>query len=202
MTTYRVKSFEAVLRAHAHPKTGIAASFQRGIIDGARRGKAHLVRQSRHIVDLGEFWNSWFDPSSKGSTITLRNDAPHAGIIERGARPHNVSEEGQLALLDWVLRNVHLGRNQGVKAVAATRQAKRIVAGTSTLKTAGKAYGRANDILAEALAVVAGIVRKYRREGQKGHFIVEKALPELKKLAMDEAERAVRKAMEVPEARA
>lgn len=50
-------------------------------------------------VDQAHFKNAW-----QGDANGVRNDAPHAGIIERGARPHGVSIEGQQAIAEWAQR--------------------------------------------------------------------------------------------------
>lgn len=79
-----------------------AKALRVGMRRGADRGVAHLVRQSRAVVYMGQFMNSWRREDYTADKITIRNDAPHAGVIERGARPHGVSVEGQEALLRWV----------------------------------------------------------------------------------------------------
>ena len=50
-------------------------------------------------VDQAHFKNAW---QVKADGVT--NDAPYAGVIERGARPHGVSPEGQEAILEWAAR--------------------------------------------------------------------------------------------------
>lgn len=87
----------------------ILAAIRRGIRNGARGGRAVLVRRSPK--DLGQLKNSWRDTASRPGTATMTtvaevfNDAPYAGIVELGARPHPVSREGQLAILEWVQRH-------------------------------------------------------------------------------------------------
>lgn len=63
------------------------------------------VLRSATPVDQGEMIRAWrVIPRADGSLL-IKNDAPHAGIIERGARPHPVSEEGRLAIRDWAERH-------------------------------------------------------------------------------------------------
>lgn len=47
---------------------------------------------------------------------TVLADAPHAGIVELGARPHPVSEEGRLAIKTWAERKLGLTEDQAEEA--------------------------------------------------------------------------------------
>lgn len=89
----------------------INRAVYRGTVAGIRRGafagKRHLVPKTP--VDRGDLRRSWrvirgATPTRGGDAIPaqLANDAPHAGIIEGGARPHSVSREGRDSLLRWV----------------------------------------------------------------------------------------------------
>jgi hypothetical protein len=100
----------------------------KGLRSGARRGHAHMP--SKTPVDQGQLHNSWQVRSgdrdargrflSTGGVPRLFNDAPHAGIVEQGARPHRVSPEGIEALTEWARRKL------GVDPVEAKRIAMAI----------------------------------------------------------------------------
>jgi len=84
-------------------------SIRRSLVAGAHRGRALLSK--RTPTDLGQMRNSWRVVVTKDNqNIILINDAPHAGIIEEGARPHNVNFEGRLAIERWAMRQLGVDR--------------------------------------------------------------------------------------------
>lgn len=72
----------------------VKAAVARGIM----RSIPELVRQSP--VDTGLYANSW-DYHEGEKAVTVGNTAPHAPIIEYGARPHKMPIK---PLLDWAKR--------------------------------------------------------------------------------------------------
>lgn len=76
---------------------------------GAFAGKRHIVPLTP--TDRGELRRSWRAlrrPVGRRGDVEvaqLLNDAPHAGIVEGGARPHPVSAEGVARIQGWVRRN-------------------------------------------------------------------------------------------------
>ncbi len=110
-------------------------------------------------VDTGQFKGSWAVASSTGAAREpkVENRAPHAGIIEAGARPHNVSREGVEALRDWARRVVRFAPVKGG------------VVGKHRALTADEAD---NEFAWFIDAIVWGIVNKLKKHGQKGHFLV------------------------------
>lgn len=72
----------------------VRAAVARGIM----RSIPELVMQSP--VDTGLYANSW-DYHEGPNNVTVGNTAPHAPIIEYGARPHKVPIK---PLLDWAKR--------------------------------------------------------------------------------------------------
>ena len=71
----------------------------------AQRSVARLAAISP--VDMGVFKNAWYATRvGARKAYKVVNDAPYAGIIERGARPHPVSMEGQIAISHWVKRKI------------------------------------------------------------------------------------------------
>lgn len=79
----------------------------RAIQRGGLRGRAVVVR--RTPVDTGQMKNAW---TYNRSFKRLQNDAPHAGIIEGGARPHKVNAAGREAITLWAMRQLGVEREQ------------------------------------------------------------------------------------------
>lgn len=77
--------------------------IMRSIQRSAERGRARLVRATP--VDQGQMRNAW-RVIKKRRGADLVNDAPHAGVIEGGARPHNVSYAGRRSIERWVMRQL------------------------------------------------------------------------------------------------
>lgn len=89
-------------------------ALKRGVLDAARRGQATLVKRTPRY--LGQMANSWATQETREGALT-RNTAPHAGIVEAGARPHSVSPDGMAALTEWATRQLGLDP-KSAKAVA------------------------------------------------------------------------------------
>jgi hypothetical protein len=79
--------------------------LERGLKRAARRGQAHMPGKTP--TDQGQLRNSW-RVIEGAAGVRLENDAPHAGIVEAGARPHPVSREGIEALTGWAMRKFGL----------------------------------------------------------------------------------------------
>ena len=134
-------------RAEAHKK-----GVRRAAFSAAHRGKTMIGHYTPS--DLGQLTLSWdVRGDSTGPIMAeLYNDAPHAGIVEMGARPHKVSPEGWTAIYEWVERHF-----------PDARDAEGDV----------DAYG--ND--PEVSRITWAIVRKIGREGQKPTHFVRKRIP-------------------------
>ena len=89
-------------------------AIKRGVVDAARRGAAALTKKTPRY--LGQMANSWGTEETREGALT-RNTAPHAGIVEAGARPHSVSPDGMAALTEWATRQLGLDP-KAAKAVA------------------------------------------------------------------------------------
>lgn len=156
-----------------------------GVRLAAQRGRTHLVKKTP--VDTGQARVSW-----KVTDTTIHNDAPHIGILERGARPHKVSPEGIEALTRWALRTLSVkpkarGKREDTKKKKTVKKGK---------KTPGKKKApRKRESLTEtqARSVAWAIAKKLEREGQPGKFFVEKSLPQIKKFLQLEIESQLRK---------
>ncbi len=83
----------------------VKRSVVKGVQAGAVSGERLLV--SRTPTDRGELRRGWRTrPGGPKVPAVLHNDAPHAGIVEGGARPHPVSREGVESIMGWVRRNI------------------------------------------------------------------------------------------------
>ncbi len=154
--------------------------IEMGLASAARRGRTHMV--PRTPTDQGQLRNSW-----RVDGQLLRNTAPHAGIVELGARPHPVSKEGFLALVEWAKRHGLGGARRQFQRGGRTR-----IQGP---QQAFFAYGEwFVDADAPAAKVALGIVRKIRHHGQAPTYFVRDELPALTKIAKTEVERKLRKA--------
>lgn len=115
MTTVRLNPAQlpAALRTEAQRQK---TALQAGMVAAAKRYEAHLVRLTKDAgkVDQGEFMASW--KTATLPHVTVYNDAPHAAIIEYGARPHPVSQAGREALARWFARKLGLSAAQAASA--------------------------------------------------------------------------------------
>lgn len=68
---------------------------------------AYLVDE-KGITDQGILKNSIKAIRNADGTASTAITAPHAGIVELGARPHGVSAEGREAIKQWCMRKLGL----------------------------------------------------------------------------------------------
>lgn len=144
----------------------------RSMVRAAHRGRAIIIdrHNKANKVDQGLHKNSWkVKETARGADIT--NDAPYAGIIERGARPHAVSREGIEMIAAWVRRKLRSTTSKSGKK----------------LKN-GRKYNED-----EALSIAYAIAAKIRKQGQKGTFIVRDSIPALSKALAEEVDKALAK---------
>lgn len=124
MATYTIKpdQLQAALAAEGSRH---AKAVQNGLAAGARRFEALMVAKTKEAkkVDQGQFLAAWETRVRQGSAEVV-NDAPHAGIIELGARPHPVSEEGRANIARWFMRK--LGLNEAEAKAAASAVARKL----------------------------------------------------------------------------
>ena len=149
-------------------------ALHRGLRMGAERGRAIIVKKTP--TDLGQLRASWKVKAAKW-VAELINDAPHAGIVELGARPHKVSAEGWQAIYEWVRRHPDLyGEKKARTKVSAT------LAQQATL-------GAFKGLDPEITAITTAIVKKLEKFGQKPTFFVRDNLESLHKALIAEVER-------------
>jgi len=97
----------------------IKLAKERGILSAAQRLvqviKTQIIpSQERPPVDQGAYLAGWdAEPTALGADVF--NDAPHAPIVEYGARAPNIKIGRQmiLALSEWVVRKGLIGRGRG-----------------------------------------------------------------------------------------
>lgn len=153
-------------------EAAIRQAIVRGIRSGARRGRATLVRKTPK--DQGLMKAAWRDTatgSGVGEVAEVLNDAPYAGVVEMGARPHAVSEEGQLAIFEWAKRNmanfIGVERHRFVK-----RRFKSLL-----------------DM--EAKEIADAIVWRIRKHGQPPTYFIRGSLEQLSREALQEVDREI-----------
>jgi hypothetical protein len=164
------------------------ALVERAGVRAAYRGQALL--RKRTPVDQGQLKNSWQVHPRPGARefVTIENRAPHAGIVERGARPHPVSRAGKMALYWWVVRNRKKFSSLRTAGGRASRIRHRIASGPVQ---AGGTRPMAQ-LDPRVMSIVWGIVKKLEKKGQKPTYFVKNSLPTLEKFFAIEAQRAVR----------
>lgn len=199
-TTIRVdlKRLGATLIKHEGMRT---EAIRRGMAAGADRGVGLLVRKSKAVVYMGQFQNSWHIPMRRDrNVVTVRNDAPHAGIIEAGARPHGVNAEGRAALLEWVLRVIApqtAGPTTSFANKGALSNARKVArGGIDALGKRAKlgTFIGAAVVLKEAQGIVWAICQRIKSQGVKGHWIVRDNLEVLAAYSRAEVGREIRQA--------
>lgn len=82
----------------------------------AMRLKTYLVRRTDA---LGITHSGIYKGSFRATDNSVVNDAPHAGIVELGARPHPVSKEGREAIKQWAMVKLGLSAQEAESAAWA-----------------------------------------------------------------------------------
>ena len=185
---------EAVRMSDAAVRRALAVGAERG----AERGRSFIVRQTP--VDQGQLKASWrvlprLSAAVKaGSQVLaeLMNDAPHAGIVERGARRHSVSPEGWMAIYDWVMRHrAELGIVTASGAPKRARKSKAPIPSAVGAHVPGGGVG----LDPQVAYVTSGIVFKLRQRGQKATYFVRDSLEALRSILDTEVRGAVDRAL-------
>ncbi len=177
MTTHFVTPAQlgAALRREAKK---VPALLERAALRAAHRGKARLVAATdeKGITDMGQYKNSFkVEKGPSGEPAVLFNDAPMAGVIELGARPHPVSQAGIEAIAAWVLRNLSIS-----------------VSGPIQRGSGGRKKFTASVEEQAAMGIALAIARKIRAKGQKPRHVFADELPTLRRYLKEEMERALR----------
>lgn len=78
----------------------VRESIRKAAKAAAMRLKTYLVRRTD---DLGITYQGIYKGGFVVTNSGVVNNAPHAGIVELGARPHKVSKEGREAIKRWAM---------------------------------------------------------------------------------------------------
>jgi hypothetical protein len=168
---------------------------------------------ARHSpVDRGRLKNGWVILSRLG-IVDMVNNAPYAGVIERGARPFKISPEGLEALTGWVKRKL-IGKGHRENAEWAARRSASFERDQYGPVSPFKQYGpkqkrrksRVQQLVdegidKEAKRIAWAIAKKFERLGMRGKFFIRSNLPTLVRLASDEVERFLTKYFNSPNPR-
>lgn len=125
-------------------------------------------------VDVGTLKSSIHARQTGPRSAELRADAPHAGIVEVGSRPHTPPLQ---PLIDWVRRH---GKSFGVKRASKVRTGPVRTAATQRRRDATIARNADRD--AEVERIARGIQRKIARFGTKPRWFMRDSLPKLRKI--------------------
>lgn len=181
MSSIEAKQVSGVMR---RINTATFRAVLRGAGKSALQGKRHLVPKTK--VDRGDLRRSWRVIRRKGlkrgpvelEAAQLVNDAPHAGIVEGGARPHSVSREGVEAITNWVIRN--RGKLGFTTAKGRPRAAQ--ITRRYRSKRSGAALTE-REVHPELRSIAWAIVKKIQKRGQKPTWFVRDELMALQNLA-------------------
>lgn len=160
---------------------------QKAAIDrGIRVAKHRAVRllKERTPLDQGVMRAAW-SVTKNG----VENDSPIAGIIEKGARPHKVSREGFEQIYEWVRRKVPVVEGLIGPHQAGARGKRGRFGHMLTASEAGKKYDKA------AYDITWAIVKRLEREGYKGTRFVEKSMPEILNMSVEEISDSIERAL-------
>lgn len=160
----------------AHPRI-TSASLLRGAQVEAQRVVAKAKKES--VVVDGHFRAAW-GVEVRPDMVRVKNDAPYAGIIERGARPHAVSPEGVEAIRQWVIKK---GLVKTLKGPGRGRQGPAQLAPITRKQALSGAFD------AEIEEIVHAVVWKLKTKGQQGNFMLERLAKESVGRLQSEVER-------------
>jgi hypothetical protein len=164
--------------------------LRRAAVLAAHRGRSIMVR--RTPTDRGQMKNAWRvrrlgDIATKKEMVDLVNDAPYAGIVEMGARPHSVSREGWDAIYGWVYRHrQYFAAGRTTKGRKKTMK-KYVMEGTSA-RSGAQAETGYNPIIA---AITWGIVKRIREKGQLPTYFVRDSMDDLRDAYSTSVERQI-----------
>lgn len=177
----------------------LRAAARRGARIAAKRGKSHLMHATP--VDNGDMKSAWKVVNRPGGAglsemSVIENTAPYAGVVERGARPHAVSEAGQLAIYEWVKRHFQfraIGRGAKARAVGVISKDSHaaLKAGERRTNKIGGPLGQL-EMDSELVKIAEAIIHKLRVKGQKPTYFVRDSLPDLQRYLREEVEREIR----------
>lgn len=81
----------------------------------AEKSRQILARETP--VDLGQAQRSWQVINEGDGNYSVHNDCPYIDVLDKGARPHPVSLEGQELILQWVYRRIGAADEKEAKSI-------------------------------------------------------------------------------------
>ncbi len=121
MTTHNVSitDFAAVFKRDMNKRfKGMEDACYLSAVDSAK-----FVAKSSPVF-LGMYRNSHKAERVKDGGV-LGSDAPYSGVLENGARPHPVSQEGFENLVRWVIKKIPIKSAAAWRVKAASKKANR-----------------------------------------------------------------------------
>lgn len=183
----------ARLRSDAN---GAPDAVFRAMVSAAQRGKAFIVGKSP--VDRGILRNAWkVVKLSSQKVVELTNDQPYAGVMERGARPFKISNDGIWALKAWAMRKLQSGVFTPTGSLTKITWAKgwnkalRTAKGESLITSHRTKRIKKSELETEAESIAWAIAKTFEKVGMKGKFFVMKNLEQLAWLMDAEVKRSL-----------
>lgn len=174
------KNFAAVFRARELKRVGAVRS---ALVEAAHEGVAITTDSINKNVgrDTGGLVGS-VHVENQGDTVEVVVDAPHAGIIELGARPHWAPIK---PLLEWVMRHrasfgVSTATKVNLRQLSPALEASLRGAARAARDRAKARHAAYESAAAEAEKIAWAIRWKIHEEGSKPHHFMLKALPEMR----------------------
>jgi len=183
----RASQLGATMKAHENQRQ---ARIVRGLQRAALRGMKLVVADTP--VDRGLLRATW-DVVFLDDGADLLNDAAHAGIVEKGSRPHRPPFK---PILQWVVRKFGLN----LEGIEARREAEE--KGGDPDRAQREATQNARRSLpdddesqasAEARSLAWAVVETIAEEGTEPAHMVQDNLPKMRKQAREEVEKQLRK---------
>lgn len=156
-------------------KRGARQSIDEGMMIGAQRSVSYLKRISP-VYD-GLFRAAWKCFRTSSTEVQIRNDAPYAGVLEAGARPHKVSKEGQEALRQWIGAKLIKETRVSMRGPGRGKQGpkQRVVTRGGLTKSQVREGVKEQEIE----AILHAILTKLAKKGQPGKHFVKNAMPKI-----------------------
>lgn len=180
MATLRLTPRElGVILTNQHRK--LKATIDTANERAAHRAIVYLQKQTPVGAGPEHMAQAW-EVTKQSRNYIVHNTAPYAGIVERGARPHNVNREGVDAIRKWVIAKgiIAISKPLPVGVHGPVRAPRAL-----TRKQAEGKYAPMVE------SVVWAIVGKIKKEGQKPTWFVRDSLPKLNNILADEVSRAI-----------
>lgn len=177
--TYRCRGLKELAKLVHEHNQALEKRLRQAIIRAARQGKSYIVRFTLPIA-FRELERS-LRVESRGGSVRIVADAPHAAPVETGSRPHWPPLE---PLVRWVkLRGMqgHEGAARGQRRRwRGTTTAEHAQAIAGVMDAFAELRGGANDV-DDPTIIARAIQRAIAARGTKPHWYMRRALPEIRR---------------------